>query len=223
MTQFYADAITRESEDLLRRLRTIAPDAVVLGGWATFLLAGGQRSRDVDVAVTPSELTALQREFGAGLTKNMNLRKYEVTQNGIDLDILVSFFSNPGIPIEEVMDRTRVIEGFHVVSPEGLLLLKLCAWIDRQGRPKGDKDEVDVITLLRTIEMDWDAYRRYTGLAEPSYRRQLEGAIGRLIVAASIRRNWRALLDEHGRPAVTSEHAWRREMDRVRPRIPTDL
>lgn len=38
--------------------------------------------------------------------------------------------------------------GFRAIYPEGLLVLKLCARIDRRVRTKGDKDESDVLSLL---------------------------------------------------------------------------
>lgn len=222
MSQFYADDITQQSEQLLRRLRVITPRAVVLGGWATFLYAGGQRSKDVDIGVTPAELTALQHEFGTRLTNNAHLRKYEVKEGAVDLDILVGYYSNSGIRIERLFDCTRVVDGFTVVCPEGLLLLKLCAWIDRAGRPKGDKDEVDVTSLLRQLTFDWAIYREKVALTDETYRSALVGAIGRLFTSTSMRKNWRHVLDGSG-PAFGSDHAWRAWAKKQQAKIPGDL
>lgn len=222
MSQFYADEITQQSEQLLRRLRLITPGAVILGGWATFLYAGGQRSKDVDIGVTPAELTALQHEFGTRLTNNPNLRMYEVKEGAIDLDILVGHYSNPGIRIERLLDCTRTVEGFTVVCPEGLLLLKLCAWNDRQGRPKGDKDEVDVASLLMRITFDWAVYRAKVAVTDDTYRTALDGAIGRLFTSATMRKNWQHVLDG-STPAFGSDHAWRAWVKTQQAKIPSGL
>ena len=159
MNDFYRDDQTRAAQTVLGRLQKIVPDAVILGGWAVFLYTHGQRSTDVDIAVDFPSFSQLQSEFGALITKNNNLRKYELVLDNVEIDILVIHFSNAGIAIEELLEPSRRISGFRVMSPEGLLAMKLCAWIDRAGRVKGDKDEADVLSLLSVIQMDWERYR----------------------------------------------------------------
>lgn len=223
MSQYYADAITQQSEALLRRLRELVPQAVVLGGWAVYLYADGQRSKDVDIAVVADELGALQREFGARLRRNDQLRKYEVVlDSGIELDIFVAFVSNSGIAIERVMDCSRPIAGYRVLCPEGLLLLKLCAWLDRIGRPKGDKDEIDIVSLLASVTIDWERYRGYVALAGLWYREKLVGAIRGVLISVTQRGNW-ARMTRKGAPAYANERAWRAQLEAFRTIIPSGV
>ena len=96
---------------------------------------------------------------------------------GVEVDILVAHLSNAGIPVEHLIEPTQNRMGFRVMSPEGLLAMKLCAWMDRMGRTKGDKDESDVLSLLMAVSFDWDRYRTIIGYADKEYAVQFPGAI----------------------------------------------
>ena len=72
MSDFYRDAQVRGAQAVLARLQNVVPDAVILGGWAIYLYARGQRSTDVDICVDFGGLGQLQREFGPALTRNNN-------------------------------------------------------------------------------------------------------------------------------------------------------
>ena len=169
MSEFYRDAQVRGAQAVLARLQSVVPDAVILGGWAVYLYARGQRSTDVDIFVDFGGLGQLQQEFGPALTRNNNLRKYELIIDRVEVDVFVEHLSNSGVAIEELVEPTRPMMGFRVINPEGLLVLKLCAWIDRQGRTKGDKDEADVLSLLAVTPIDWTRYRAI--IAELGIRR----------------------------------------------------
>ena len=145
MSEFYRDEQTRKAEAVLHKLHEIVPDAIIIGGWAAFLYGGGQRSTDVDIAVQFVAFSKLQRAFGNAIEKKPHLSKYEMKLDGVSIDILVEYYSDPGIPIELLLEPHRTISGFQVMSPEGLLALKVCAWQDRRNRTKGDKDESDVL------------------------------------------------------------------------------
>lgn len=222
MNDFYRDEQVRGAQSVLARLQQIVPDAVILGGWAVFLYTGGQRSTDVDIAVDFPSLGRLQQEFGAALTKNPNLRKYELIIDRVEVDVLVVHFSNAGIPIEELLEPTVSITGFRVMSAEGLLAMKLCAWIDRAGRPKGDKDEADVLSMLSVITFDWEQYRTITSKAHTKYLQLLPGALARLASSAEIRQTW-AFIKVHGTPTVTSAAQWKRLKTRIAAEVPRGL
>src|SRR3989304_5248194 len=89
VNDFYRDAQVRGAGAGLTRLQRVVPDAVILGGWAVYLYARGQRSTDVDIAVDFGGLGQLQREFGPALTRNSNLRKYELIIDRVEVDIFV--------------------------------------------------------------------------------------------------------------------------------------
>ena len=185
MNDFYRDAQVRGAQAVLARLQKVVPDAIILGGWAVYLYARGQRSTDVDIFVDFGGLGQLQREFGPTLTRNTNPRKYELIIDRVEVDVFVEHLSNSGVAIEELVEPSRMMMGFRVINPEGLLVLKLCAWIDRQGRTKGDKDEADVLSLLAVTPIDWTRYRAISAKAHGKYLDLLPGAVARLVSSAA--------------------------------------
>ena len=46
-----------------------------------------------------------------------------------------------------------------------LLILKQVAFSDRQGTPKGEKDKIDIFSLLALQEIDWELYQKLTAAA----------------------------------------------------------
>lgn len=156
MTAFWHDLVTRKSWEVLTRLRS-RYRFTLIGGWAIFLYAKTLKSKDIDLIVDYGDLSLLQREYP--LTKNDRLRKYEAREGEVDIDIYTPHYSNPGLPSEEVLRHTRMIEGFEVPRPEVLLLLKQQAFKDRAGSPKGEKDRLDIVSLLRATAMEWDFYK----------------------------------------------------------------
>lgn len=222
MNDFYRDAQVRGAEAVLARLQRVVPDAVILGGWAVYLYARGQRSTDVDIAVDFGGLGRLQQEFGPALTRNNNLRKYELIIERVEVDIFVEHLSNSGVAIEELVEPSRTMMGFRVINPEGLLILKLCAWIDRQGRTKGDKDEADVLSLLAVTPIDWTRYRALLAKAHGNYLAFLPGAIARLVSSAEVRRTWQ-FIAVNGEATVTSVAQWKRLKDELAGKVPRGL
>lgn len=222
MSDFYRDAQVRGAEAVLARLQRVVPDAVILGGWAIYLYARGQRSTDVDIFVDFGGLGRLQREFGSAVTRNNNLRKYELIIDRVDVDIFVEHLSNSGVAIEELVEPSRPMMGFRVINPEGLLVLKLCAWIDRQGRTKGDKDESDVLSLLAVTPIDWTRYRAIITKAHGKYLALLPGAVARLVSSAEVRRTWQ-FIKVNGEATVTSAPQWKRLKEEIAANVPRGL
>lgn len=222
MNDFYRDAQVRGAETVLARLQRSVPDAIILGGWAVYLYARGQRSTDVDIFVDFGGLGQLQREFGPALTRNNNLRKHELIIDRVEVDIFVEHVSNSGVAIEELVEPSRTMMGFRVINPEGLLVLKLCAWIDRQGRTKGDKDESDVLSLLAATPIDWTRYREMIAKAHGKYLELLPGAVARLVSSAEVRRTWQ-FIKVNGDATVTSAPQWKRLKEEIAAKVPRGL
>ncbi|MHB8399910.1 MAG: hypothetical protein ACYDCI_13425 [Candidatus Limnocylindrales bacterium] len=219
MSEFYRDAQVRGAQAVLARLQTVVPDAVILGGWAIYLYARGQRSTDVDIFVDFGGLGRLRQEFGPALTKNNNLRNYELIIDRVEVDVFVEYLSNSGVAIEELIEPSRTMSGFRVINPEGLLVLKLCAWIDRQGRTKGDKDEADVLSLLAVTPIDWSRYRAIIAKAHGRYLALLPGAVARLVSSAEVRRTWQ-FIKVNGEATVTSTLQWKRLKEDLAAKVP---
>ena len=90
----------------------------------------------------------------------------------MDIDIYVNFYSRLAIPLEQI--RTTKIEGFDVVNIEvgkgrninksdvvkieDLLILKHGAEISRKESEKGEKDRLDILSLLFYCDVDFRDY-----------------------------------------------------------------
>ncbi len=98
-----------------------------------------------------NELNNLKNKYA--LKKNDNLKKYEIQIEEIDIDICVPYFSKLAIPVEDFLNNTTIIQGFKVVVPEILLILKQSAEIERKNTLKGKKDILDFnpVKTLKSI------------------------------------------------------------------------
>lgn len=142
---YYHDLITEKSLEMLQTLRR-KYRFILIGGWAVWLYTKALKSRDIDFICDYEELEKLKTEYE--LMKNDRLKKYEIHAGEFDIDIYVPFYSDLGIPVEELQKITKSIEGFTVLSPEPLLILKQKAYQERAGSIKGEKDKIDIIALL---------------------------------------------------------------------------
>ena len=155
--EYYKNLITEKSFTLLQKLRR-EYDFILIGGWAVFLYTQALKSKDIDVIVGYEVLEKMREKFT--VIKNGRLKKYEINLEEIDVDIYVPFYSDLGIPVEEVQKHTRNIEGFLVPRPEILLILKQRAYLERQGSAKGEKDKIDILGMLQGVDLDFVFYKK---------------------------------------------------------------
>lgn len=134
---------------------------ILIGGWAVFLYTKALKSKDIDLVMEYEELEKVKSEFM--VSKNERLKKYEARREEIEIDIYVPFYSNPGIPAEEIKKFTSQIEGFTVAEKEVLAILKQKAFLERQNTPKGRKDLIDLISLFRLSDFNWQKYQNLVG------------------------------------------------------------
>ncbi|MBI5023090.1 MAG: hypothetical protein HZC05_02940 [Candidatus Magasanikbacteria bacterium] len=161
--EYYHNLITEKSFQLLQQLRRDY-HFILIGGWAVFLYTHSLKSKDINIIIDYDELVKLKRKFN--VTKNDRLKKYEIKIDGIDIDIYLPFYSELGIPAEEIQKHAKTREGFTVPQIEVLLILKQVAYAGRQGTPKGEKDKIDIFSLLALQEIDWKLYKKLTDAAE---------------------------------------------------------
>lgn len=154
---FYHNLITQKSFEILQQLRK-KYDFVLIGGWAVFLYTKSLKSKDIDIVLEYSELGKLAKDFE--ITKNARLKKYEIKIEGIDIDIYLPHFSNPGLPAETIFQYCQDLEGFKVAQPEVLLILKQSVYEERKNSLKGEKDKLDIFCLLKSLEFDWQFYKK---------------------------------------------------------------
>lgn len=155
--QYYHGLITEKSFQILQDLKRHY-QFILIGGWAVFFYTKNLKSKDIDVVIEYDELEKIKKNFT--LYKNDRLKKYEITISEIDIDLYLPYYSNPGIPAEEIKKYTQNIEGFIVPRPEILLILKQKAYSERLGTPKGEKDKIDIVGLLQKTDFDWDFYKK---------------------------------------------------------------
>ena len=154
---FYHDLITQESWQVLQSLRSKF-NFILIGGWAVFLYTHALKSKDIDLVLDYKDLEKVKKEFT--LTKNDRLKKYEARNEEIQIDIYVPFYSNPGLPAEDLKQFVANIEGFSSIEKEVLALLKQKALIERAHSSKGRKDLIDLVSLFMLEDFDFAKYRK---------------------------------------------------------------
>lgn len=157
---YYHDLITEKSWKFLQEFQRNYK-FILIGGWAVYLYSKTVKSRDIDIICDYEELEKLKLKYE--LIKNERLKKYEFHAGEFDIDIYVPFYSDLGIPVEDLQNLTRNIEGFRVLEPEVLLILKQKAFIDRAGSLKGEKDRLDIIALAKELK-EKEGFMRYAEL-----------------------------------------------------------
>lgn len=155
MNQFYHNIIIDKSFQLLQELRK-KYNFILIGGWAVFLYSQALKSKDIDIILDYHELNKLKESYA--VFKNERLKKYEIKFGDFDVDIYLPHYSDLGIDIEEIQKRSLLREGFNVPEVEILFILKLYAWKNRQGSIKGEKDELDILSLILLPEFNWQKY-----------------------------------------------------------------
>lgn len=146
---YYHDLVTEKSWLALQELKR-KYKFVLVGGWAVYLYTKGLKSHDIDFICDYKELEKLKNEYE--LIKNERLKKYEIHKGDFDIDIYVPFFSDLGLPMEDLQNMAWSKEGFDVLKPEALLILKQKAYSDRKHSLKGEKDKLDIISLTAKME-----------------------------------------------------------------------
>ncbi len=155
--EFWNSLLTEKSWKILQGLKKEPYHFIVIGGWAAFLWTRQHKSKDIDI-ILPNikDLDFLKQKYD--LKKNDNLKKYEICFGEIDLDIYVPYYSRLTLPVEDIKKETVKIEGIEVVSPEILLILKQGAELDRRDSVKGQKDRIDIMTLVCFAPIDFKKY-----------------------------------------------------------------
>lgn len=157
MSEYYHNIVTEKSFKILQKLQR-THDFILIGGWAVFAWTKSLKSKDIDIVLDYPELEKFKNQYE--LAKNDRLKKYEAKDGEIDIDIYVNNYSNPGLPAEDIRKYSASRAGFRVPRPEVLLMLKQAAHEARQGTPKGEKDAIDIVSLLANCEIDFVFYNK---------------------------------------------------------------
>jgi len=157
LAEFWNSLLTEKSWEILIKLNREKFNFIVIGGWAAYLWTKLHKSKDIDIALTDiKDVDFLKHKYN--LKKNDHLKKYEISFEEIDVDIYIPHYSKLAIPVEDIKNYSTKIEGFTVVKPELLLILKQGAEEDRENSVKGIKDRIDIITLIFLTNVDFKLY-----------------------------------------------------------------
>lgn len=149
----------------------LAPDFVVIGGWAAYAHGSGQLSLDGDALISYSALGTLRDLYE--VTPNQRMRKEQFRgPTGHDIDLYVERMHGLAVPFDEAQACAQQRGGMLVICPEHLTILKLKAEEDRRGSGKGDKDALDLIYLWENGLADFEKAELLTlALDEPQWTR----------------------------------------------------
>jgi hypothetical protein len=156
----WRDDIVDKSWMVLGELKGLA-DFVLIGGWAVYFWSKKLKSRDIDLYIDQENFYRLQSALlqrGYAVKRNVRLKKFEAVIGDVEVDIYTPFMSNLVVPCLDVFSQRlySLIERFRVAIPEVLLLLKAQAAQQRWHAEKGLKDRVDIISLLKFVDIKHD-------------------------------------------------------------------
>ena len=156
--EFWNSLLTKKSWEVLQQLKKANFRFLVIGGWAAYLWTKQHKSKDVDIVIPEiNDLSLLKEKYL--LIKNDPLKKYEVKFGEIDVDIYLPYYSQLPLPFKIIAENSTKIESFEIVSPEVLLILKQGAELDRGESIKGQKDRIDILSLLCYAPVNFSRYR----------------------------------------------------------------
>ena len=161
------------------------PEAVVIGGWATFLRTRTAKSHDIDVIVDHATLSQLRSKYQLAPSRHVSGKKFEIVLDGVEVDIYPVYQSTLGrrlhVPVEALITHTERIGHAKVLSAEAQFVAKMAALLDRPDSLPGEKDRHELWALANSIEpldfgivaavlegSGWDAVQR-KGLLEETF------------------------------------------------------
>ncbi len=148
---YYSNLITEKSWQELGSLKRLV-DFVLIGGWAVYLYTQALKSKDIDILIGYGQLEKLKQRYV--VFKNGRLKKYEARRGEIQIDVYLPYYSQIGIPVEDLISHTVVLSGFTTLEVEYLLTTKVYVLSRRQNTPKGRKDLADILALWRYAKVD---------------------------------------------------------------------
>ena len=172
--EFWNSLLTEKSWNILQDLKKKF-DFVLIGGWANYLWTKTHKSKDIDIIIDLKTLYILKENYR--LIKNDRLKKYEIKIDDIDIDIYVPHYSKLSLPVEFIQKNVTVVEGFKVIIPEVLLILKQGAELNRGYSIKGQKDRIDIMTLLFYSDIDFKKYKEILKIYHLDYLNELKRII----------------------------------------------
>lgn len=151
--EFYANELTEASRRVVERFMDEYPEAILIGGWGTWLRLRTLLSHDVDVILKPPDLARVRAQMRFTETTHPGGRKYRATaESGIKLDIYVPYQSELGrrlrLPVAALLPHVEVVGSRKTLTVSAHLVTKLAALLDRPESNPGEKDRAEIWGLL---------------------------------------------------------------------------
>ena len=161
---FYPPEFAEHSLSVLNRVHEEVPDAILIGGWGTWVRTRGAMSHDIDLIVSRPQLAILGRLTDEmSESRHLDGRKWRGTLDGVHLDLYVPHQSRLGrelqLRTERLIDRQQVVDSWVVLDRPGHLATKLAALLDRPDSTPGEKDRQEIMDLLAQGIDSGDAVR----------------------------------------------------------------
>ena len=153
MPDFYTTEQTSRSRRVLAEITSEFPDAILIGGWGTWVRVNGAMSHDIDMIISRADLGRL-RSLTADLSESRHLagRKWRATRDGIHLDLYVPYDSRLGqrleLRTEHLTRHAEMSGGQRVLTIDAHIATKLAALLDRPDSRPGEKDRFELQALL---------------------------------------------------------------------------
>jgi hypothetical protein len=156
----YPKHLTDQSRQVLDRLSHVVPDAVLIGGWATWLRARSEMSHDIDLIVDHQQRdrVAAIAEGSLSASTHVGARKWRAEVDGIHVDLYIPYESRLGnrlrLRVEDLVTETDRIDGWRVLPVEGHVITKMAALLDRPESQPGQKDRRELYDLLQDADRE---------------------------------------------------------------------
>jgi hypothetical protein len=137
-----------------QEMAELFPDGIVfIGGIAVYLHAinleatrqFAEATHDADLYISMADMSDL-RDIEE-VTPNRRLGKSQIVKGGFEFDIYTERQSSLIVPYDIISASSVIYDNVRVASIELLFVLKLEAFLDRQGSEKGMKDAKDLMRL----------------------------------------------------------------------------
>jgi hypothetical protein len=159
-SDWYKAEDTERSWGIYEEVNRSYPDAIVIGGWASWLHNRAAKSHDIDLIVSQEDLADMKQALDLTENSHFGTPKWRGTYDGIHLDVYAAHRSRLGtllqLPVECLVEHREDIDGFPTLCKEALLVAKSAARLDRPDTLPGHKDAEDMAIMLLNAPDVWD-------------------------------------------------------------------
>jgi hypothetical protein len=129
------------------------PDAVLIGGWGTWVRTKGPMSHDIVLIVSYQDLARLQRlAEDMSASHHIGGTKWRGTWRSIHLELYIPYQSRLGANLqlraETLQVLSETVDGYRVLTVPAHLATKIAALLDRPDSLPGRKDRQEILALL---------------------------------------------------------------------------